>query len=410
MEKQYKDGQYRKFCLYGFIKNLQFFDPYLVFFFLESGLHFLQIGLLFSIREIATNILEIPTGMAADIAGRRRTMVFSFLSYICSFLLFFFFRSFPMQIAAMILFAFGEAFRTGTHKAMIFEYMTLKKITHLKVAYYGHTRGWAQLGSALSALIAAAIVFIAKSYRHVFLFTAFPYVAGLFLMMSYPKELDGTGGDGSASIKERAREVFGGFIKLFTTGTTRKALANSSLFDAFFKTSKDYLQPVLAALALSLPLMTGLGDQQRIALITGMVYCLLYILTSRASMSAGFLTSGKRKDTTVLNLTWLTAAVFLAASGFFLRWDLALPAVILFILYYVLENLRRPVTLGYVSDRIERGILASGLSGESQAKSLFVAVFAPLLGFLADTFSVGIALALFGGLVVLLYPFMRLRK
>ena len=307
VDREFKDRQYKKFCLYGFIKNLQFFEPFLIFFFLESGFHYLHIGILFSIREIATNILEIPTGLAADILGRRRTMVFSFLSYICSFLLFYFFHGFGMMVVAMIMFAFGEAFRTGTHKAMIFEYLSLKKITHLRVAYYGHTRSWAQLGSALSALIAAGIVFYAGSYRSVFIFTVVPYIVGLFLMLSYPRELDGVVGGASAGLCVRVREVLGGFASLFTTGETRKALINSSVFDALFKSSKDYLQPVLKVMVLSLPVFLSLEGERRIALITGLVYCVLYVLTSRASVSAGRLVSGNRRDTRVLNGTWILA-------------------------------------------------------------------------------------------------------
>ena len=73
-----KDRQYFKFSLYGFLKNLRFFDPFILLFFREMGLSFLQIGTLFSIREIATNVLEVPTGIVADAFGRRRAMIFSF--------------------------------------------------------------------------------------------------------------------------------------------------------------------------------------------------------------------------------------------------------------------------------------------------------------------------------------------
>lgn len=39
-----KDLQFYKFSLYGFLKNLRFFEPFLYLFFLEQGLNFLQIG------------------------------------------------------------------------------------------------------------------------------------------------------------------------------------------------------------------------------------------------------------------------------------------------------------------------------------------------------------------------------
>ena len=58
MERLPVDGQIRKFCAYGFLKNLQFFDPFLIFFFREAGLSFLQIGTLFSLREVVTNIMR----------------------------------------------------------------------------------------------------------------------------------------------------------------------------------------------------------------------------------------------------------------------------------------------------------------------------------------------------------------
>ena len=66
-----KDRMFYKFSLYGFLKNLRFFEPFILLFFRDASLSYLQIGLLFSIRDLATNILEIPTGVYADAFGRR---------------------------------------------------------------------------------------------------------------------------------------------------------------------------------------------------------------------------------------------------------------------------------------------------------------------------------------------------
>ncbi|MFW6262769.1 MAG: MFS transporter, partial [Thermotogota bacterium] len=43
-----KDGQFYKFAMYGFLKNLRFFEPFLILFFRDVGLSFLQIGILFT--------------------------------------------------------------------------------------------------------------------------------------------------------------------------------------------------------------------------------------------------------------------------------------------------------------------------------------------------------------------------
>ena len=138
-----------------------------------------------------TNVLEVPTGIIADALGRRRTMVQSFLAYIISFLIFYYASAYWLLMLGMTFFAFGEAFRGGTHKAMIFEYLRIKGWQDQKVDYYGHTRSWSQNGSAVSALIAAGIVFVSGRYDVVFLISALPYIVNLFLMLSYPQELDG---------------------------------------------------------------------------------------------------------------------------------------------------------------------------------------------------------------------------
>lgn len=70
-----KDFQYYKFCLYGFFKNLRFFDVFLMLFFLEKGISYVEIGILYSAREIAILTMEIPSGVISDALGRRKTLI-----------------------------------------------------------------------------------------------------------------------------------------------------------------------------------------------------------------------------------------------------------------------------------------------------------------------------------------------
>lgn len=416
-----RDLQYWKFSAYGFVKNLQFFDPFMVLFFREMGMSFLQIGVLYSVREVVTNLTEIPTGIAADSFGRRSSMVAAFASYIVSFILFYLFPIYGVYFLAMSFFALGESFRSGTHKAMIMEYLTQQGIADQKISYYGHTRAWSQKGSALSALIAGALVFFSGSYRSVFLWSIIPYLAGMVLIISYPKELDfscdtGDEGDeecGETALKrgvEDAKRTVKGFIELFTAGGVRRALVNSSLFEAGFKTVKDYVQPVLRNLALALPVAGMLAENQRIAVTSAAVYFVLYLLTSAASSRSGrffSLFSSRRRG---LNLTYLLGAAAMGLIGFGIVSGIRWLAVLLFVAYYLLENLRRPATLEYLSDRIKGSVMATGLSGESQLKTLLVAVMAPLFGFGADTLGLGWALVCLALIPLMAYPLLRFRK
>jgi MFS family permease len=410
-----KDGQYYKFCLYGFLKNLRFFDPFIILFFREQGFLFVQIGALFAIREITTNVLEIPTGILADAYGRRRAMVFSFLSYIVSFFIFYFFPVFGLYAAAMVFFALGEAFRTGTHKAMILDYLRLHDMTDVRVAYYGHTRSCSQIGSALSALIAAALVLYSGSYRVVFLASVIPYLAALGLMLSYPAVLEGTSPGPAASrrlrdILSRAGGTVSDFFAIFRDPRFLRIVFSSASFDAVFKTVKDYIQPILQASALALPLLVSASPNRRVALLTGAVYCLLYLLTSYAARSAGRLNERVRSLPRTINRSYLGGGLLIAAVGASLQLGLSWLSVGIFILFYMLQNLRRPFTVGYISELIANRVMASGLSGESQVKTILVALLAPLMGLLADAIGVAGALLCMGALLLVLSPFLRVGR
>jgi len=134
--------------------------------------------------------VEIPSGILADRFGRKLAMILSFSFYILSFILFYFFNIIGIYFFGMIIYGFADAFRSGTHKAMIFDYLEANNWADKKIQYYGYTRSWSLFGSALSSLIAAFIVFYSKSYRPIFLYSIIPYLLNFWLIISYPNYLN----------------------------------------------------------------------------------------------------------------------------------------------------------------------------------------------------------------------------
>jgi MFS family permease len=148
-----KDKNIKKFGFYGLLKNLKFFEPFLYIFFLSLGFSYFQIGSLISIREITKNILEVPSGIFADNYGRKKSLQICFVLYIFSFILFYYGSLYSIIALAMILFGIGEAFRSGTHKAIIFLYLDQNNIPEKKTEVYGRTKSYSLIGSAISAVI-----------------------------------------------------------------------------------------------------------------------------------------------------------------------------------------------------------------------------------------------------------------
>lgn len=406
-----KDLQYYKFCLYGFLKNLRLFEPFIILFFLENNLTFLQIGILYSIREITRNIFEIPAGIISDSLGRKKTMITSFGLYIVSFVTYYFAQTYAVFILAMIFYSFGDAFRTGTHKAMIFDYLKMNQWEDQKVFYYGHTRSWSQFGSAISALVAGFLVFFSGSYRLIFIYSALPYVLDLILIASYPIELNGSiAGSDQQKISKRFKAVTRDFLSTLFNRKSLKSIANLSMFTGYYKAVKDYLQPVLQSLAISLPLFLVWEEKQRTAIFIGVIYFFIYLLTSFSSRKSGVFSARYRYIFIPLNITLIVGFTVGLISGIFYEYELLIVAVVAYIIIYLIENLRKPIGISYITENIDNNILATVLSAESQAHALVAAILAPIIGFLADSFGLGIALAFVSVLMILLSPIYMARK
>lgn len=373
----------RRFCLYGFVKNQKYFEPFLYLAFRDKGLSFTAIGALIGFREICINLMEIPTGAAADVLGRRRAMILSHAAYIGAFVVFGLLDPLWALFGAMFLFSIGEAFRTGTHKAIIFDWLARQGRGDEKTRVYGFTRSWSKLGSALGVVIAAVLVFVTGDYRAVFLFCILPYALNIVNFLTYPKYLDGEHGR-HRSAAEVARTLFGALGAGLRKRPLRRLLGESMAFEGMFKASRDYLQPVLRVAALSAPVFLYWTDRQRTAVLVGAVYVVLHLLGSYASRHADAL--ARRAGSEARGARWLWAidlAVF-AVLGAGILAGAAWIAIAAFAALAVAQNFWRPMLISRVAHHAESSQMATVLSIESQAKTLFTAVAAPLLGLAID--------------------------
>jgi len=403
-----KDRMFYRFALYGFMKNIRLFDIFILLFLRANGLSYTEIGFLYAIREVSINLFEIPTGIFADAYGRRKSMVMSMLSYIFSFSIFYLTSSFVLFAVAMILFGLGEAYRTGTHKAMILEYLKRKGILDKKVEYYGATRSFSQLGSAVNSLIAATVVFYTGNFRDIFLVTLIPYIINLVNLATYPRYLDGE--ISKRGEKRKMKTTLKDFISIFRNRLAFKAMLNSSAFDAAFKATKDYLQKILEMFALSLPILLFMSGEQRTAIVIGITYFFVYLLSSFASKHSYRIVEKIGNLTLAINSTMIIGGFVLLFAGISFSFSLDFLSIIMFLLLHTLHNIRRPMTVGYISEKIKSRVMASGLSAESQLKTIFAAAFSILMGYVADIFGVGAGLATIGLILLILLPFVFLRE
>ena len=312
------DLQIIKFAAYGFFKNLRFFDPFIILFFKEQGITYLQIGMLYSFREISTAILEIPTGFVADSWGRKYSLMLSFLSYIASFLIFFFFPHFYIYFFAMFLYSLGDSLRSGTHKAIIMDYLKRKGWNDKKVQYYGFTRSWSQRGSALSSIIAGLMVFISGSYKYIFLASVIPYLIDFMLIMSYPDYLNGEAKDNTRNLNfvDTFKTTIKDFFAFLKKGKSTDIFLNSSVFDGMFKSVKDYIQPIIKSYSVIVPI-GFIAEDKKTVVILSIIYFILYMLSAYSSQYSFILKKIFVKSEISMNKSYAIGMILIIFSGIF---------------------------------------------------------------------------------------------
>lgn len=406
-----KDNQIKKFCLYGFLKNLRFFEPYLYIYLLQVvGLNLFQIGTLFSIREAVTYLFEIPSGILADQYGKKNELVICFIFYILSFFFFYLGNNYFIIAIAMFFFGLGEAFRSGTHKAMIYTYLEYKKWFTYKTFVYGRTRSFSLIGSSLSAFAAIFIIIWFPAMQTIFLFSIIPYILDFFLILSYPNSLNERV-ETTLSLKNFFVFSVTQLRKIFSNHSLKKVIISSSLFDGIFKILKDYIQPILKNIILISGVYTAssINADARLKIILGMLYGVIYIFSSVVSRNV-YRLNFKMKSSQLMDISFDIFSILFLVLFFAVKYESLLLVIPLYFIIYFLKDGRRPLAVDVFGDRMRKTERATVLSVESQARSLFMIVLAPAFGYIADVFGISKLFFMVGLFLLVLNRFLRVGK
>lgn len=373
-----------RFCLYGFLKNLRPFDAFLVLALLERGLSFAAIGGLIAVREVVGNLLDIPSGALADGLGRKRCMVTSMAAYACCFPLLALADGWWALAGAMVLFGTGDAFRSGTHKAMIWTWLRAQGREAERSRVYGLTRSWSLIGSALAAVCGGAAVVLGGGYAWVFWAACVPTLANLVNLATYPAWLDRDPGAAPPGWAATAASLRAALAQVRERAAIRGLLLGSVAMEGLHGAAKGYLQPLLAQGALVLPAALGLAGEARAAVLVAAVSSALLLLSALASRQAHRVEAAwGGSAATARRLCWLAAIGWAALAPLLLAgWWWAAAAVLA--AQTVLLNLWRPIQIARYDEAGDERLAATTLSIESQATGLATAVAAPLLGWAVD--------------------------
>ena len=382
----------RRFCLYAVLRNMRFFDPFMVLFLLyDLGLGFTAVGAVLAYEKMLLVALEIPMAVIIDRFGRRRGLMASFGLAGVACLGFGFAAQtatpLPWVIAALTLYGVGEALRTGTHKAIILDWLSQRGERARRTAVMGTTRFFSKTSAGLTALGAGGLVWWTGGFAITFWLAALPTLAVVILIASYPRALEGSLSRGAVA---RSGVDWGAIWRSLRRPGWAAIMVPSVLFESQVKLVGYYLQPVLATAAEDLGLVVvGAG-----AVAIGVYAGLSGLLAGGAALlSAPFVrwVGGARR---ALRSVHLVAALAVGGAAIGLLTGVLWPSLVALLGLAAVQNLRRPIFVSTADDVMDPDYRATSLSIESQARSAVYALTAIVTGALADAFGLAGAFAL----------------
>jgi len=367
--------------LNAFISNLAFFLPVMTLFFQQVVNSVTLVAIIFSIQAITSIIFEIPTGAFADLFGRRKTLIIQSFLTIIAITLLAVSTNFLMLVIFSVIFALKNALGNGTDQALLYD--TLKQMG--REEEYKKIQGRLGTLTYTGAIIGGVAGGFMAGYfiRLPFLLTIPLTLIGLitsFLLIEpeYKKEIH----------KNIVRHAHNSF-KIILLNKELLLLFLFSLFSFGIAESTYHLEQIFYQFV-NLPVIY-FGIVAAIASFMGVAGSLLSHHLSERFGDKRTLILSKLLD----GLMILLATVFLGYASIFLL-----------ILVSFFRSIGSPIASHLFNREIESKNRATILSMNNLLNNLGYMIFAPLIGYVADLYSIATSFRISGILLMLTVGFL----
>lgn len=369
----------KKYYWFCFFRNFSFWLPVFVLFFIDRGLNYTQIMILPVVTAVTQLILEMPTGIFADKFGRKKTILIGRICCIISLVLYYYAYSdlFILFILAAIFFGATLAFTSGTESAFIYD--TLKDLKKEKL--YKKIEGkalslrWFAMG--IGAFFGGFVAKISLSFTLIQLIIS--TIISLFIVLSFKepkKHKKTTKGQYLLHLKESVKFAFSHkkikWLILFYGIMIGVMVINHRFFQ---------------------PYMQQTGIDLKYFGIIYMVFLFVSAIASRYAYKIEFKIGQKN--------SLILIPLLLIIQMFFMGKYIIIYGLIFILLDEFAWGFTFPTIKDYINRYVESYRRATILSLNGFSQSIFLIIFSPIIGYIADLYTIKEAF-LFSGIFVLI--------
>ncbi len=371
--------QTTKFYITSFLKNQTYFTPIFVLMLQFYHLTYQQIFWVYTIGSILSVVIELPTGVFADLYGKKKSIVISKFLIFVSYVFFGFSKSFWMFVLAQAVFELGNSFRTGTETAYTYDFLKQEKAQPSYTLVKGNQKFWARIGEAASSVAGG---FIAKYYgfNTVFFIAAIPAFLNFILALTWERIKEN---EKKVNMKYAFNHIKDSVCTVCSKSQLLKVTLNITVFTAILAAANKFIQPYMTQAGIPIEWF-------------GIIYAVSLGLAA-VSGKYSYLLQKRFDDAIILNwLSWISVVpLVILGAGY-----LSMVGVFLFFVVVLIENLRSPIANTIFQDQVESRQRATMGSVLSLTESFGKMILLPIVGYFADHLSMFSALLFASGILL----------
>jgi len=365
-------GNITKLYLIKIAKWFMLTMPILMLFFQDLGFTVEESFQLKAIYSIAIVIFEIPSGYAADVLGRRRTLIIGSILGTLGFAIYSFTSGFYAFLAAELILGVGQSFISGADSALLYDSLKADGREKDYLKYEGRNFSVGNFSEAIAGFMGGALAEI--SLRTPFFFQtgiAFIAVPAAFMLVEpqlYTRTQKATWGDIFRVVKYAMVE--------------NKSLRYNIIYSSIIGSAT-------LTMAWVYPLyLKEIGFRE---IHIGSASTVLNLVVGMTTLFAYKIEQKLRPKSTVWGTTLVITGAFIAAG--FIHSLYVLPVLLVF---YFSRGIATPVLKDYINRITSSDIRATVLSIRSLIIRANFSILAPLFGYMTDRLTLSQAFIIIG--------------
>ncbi|TET35866.1 MAG: MFS transporter [Planctomycetota bacterium] len=375
-------SQITKFYLAEFLKTQRYFIPIMILLLQAHDLSYTEIFVLYAIQSAVVFLLEIPSGVIADQFGKKASIVFSRFCLIPAYLTFAFADTFWLFLVAMILMGINKAFKSGTHKAFIYDYSEQCSDDISFSEVIGKGKFWARIGEAL-ACAAGGVIAARYGFNVVFFFALAPAVLNFINALTYEK-IEEKHKISKFKLKSHFGHIRDSLREIRGKKVVYRIIINAAVFAFCLEAAEKFFQPYMVQAKIPIAWF-------------GFIYMAILLVSAFGSRYA-YLFEKKFARNSIANVMGWIAVIPVVIIG--LKFS-STAGIFMFMSIIFLRNVRRPSVITELNCHIPSGKRATILSIDALSRALLALAFLPVIGYVSDVYSMYIAMLALGGVLVI---------